>query len=98
MIPSLSALRPRRFKVAATLAVGAVCLLLQLAPQLHSQAPAPTDPRVLAAVTALAGQLKAQQDEMVATQTKVEAQTAALREELRLLKIYSARSGSSLRH
>lgn len=80
------------------LVLAGVGLLAPFAPSGKSQAPAPADPRVLAAVTALAGQLKTQQDEMVAKQTKIEAQTALLKEELRLLRIYSARGGSSLRH
>ena len=46
-------------------------------------------------LTPLLTQLKKQQDDMVANQTKIETQTAALKEELRLAKIYSARGGGS---
>lgn len=87
-----------RSRFAVALLLGGVALLSQFASTGQSQAPAPTDPRLLAAVSSLAGQLKTQQDAMVANQTKIEAQTAMLKEELRLLRIYSARGGSSLRH
>lgn len=40
----------------------------------------------------LLAQLKKQQDDMTTNQTKIEAQTAALKEQLRIAKIYSARS------
>lgn len=73
-------------------------LLAQLASTAQSQAPGPVDPQVIAAVASLAGQLKTQQDQMAANQTKIEAQTALLKEELRLLRIYAGRSGGSLRH
>ena len=37
-------------------------------------------------------ELKKQQDDLTTNQTKIEAQTAALKEQLRIAKIYSARS------
>lgn len=86
--------RPR---FAAGLLLGGAGLLSQFSSTGQSQAPAEADPRALAAVTALAEQLKTQQEQMVANQTRIEAQTATLKEELRLLKIYSARAGSSPR-
>ena len=61
-------------------------------PESHSQAPASaaTNP----ALSALLVKLKTQQDLMVANQTKIEAQTALLKENLRQAKIYAARGGS----
>ncbi len=47
------------------------------------------------ALDAMLAQLKKQQEQMVANQTKVETQLAALKEELRLTKIYAARSGAA---
>lgn len=66
-----------------------------IAPNLHSQASGTMTSNV--ALTAMLTKLKAQQDDMVANQTKIEAQTAALEEALRQAKIYSARSGSGHR-
>ena len=43
-----------------------------------------------AALNAVLAKLKTQQDQMAANQTKIEAQTAQLKEELRQAKIYSA--------
>lgn len=61
----------------------------------RSQAPATTTSNV--ALNAMLTKLKAQQDEMAANQTKIEAQTAQLAEQLRQAKIYAARSGSGHR-
>ena len=47
------------------------------------------------AFNALVGQLRKQQDQIAANQTKIEAQLAAAKEEVRQVKIYSARSGSA---
>ena len=66
-----------------------------IAPNGHSQAPGTTTSNV--ALNALLTKIKAQQDEMAANQTKIEAQTAQLEEALRQAKIYSARSGSGHR-
>jgi len=49
------------------------------------------------ALTGLLTQIKAQQDQMAANQTKIEAQTALLEEALRQAKIYGARAGSGHR-
>ena len=46
-----------------------------------------------AALTPLLTKLKAQQDQIAANQTKIEAQTATLKEEVRQAKIYAGRSG-----
>ena len=47
------------------------------------------------ALDAMLAQLKKQQEQMVANQTKVETQLAALKEEIRQAKIYSARAGGA---
>lgn len=65
------------------------------APQVRSQAPAAS--AVNPAINALLLKLKTQQDAMVANQTKIEAQTALLKENLRQAKIYAARGGSGHR-
>ncbi len=62
-----------------------------LAPATYSQAPLASTNN--AALTGLLTKLKAQQDQMVANQTKIEAQTAQLKEEIRQAKIYAGRSG-----
>lgn len=95
--PPLAKLVPRP-RLAVALLLAGVGLLSQFASTGQSQAPAAADPRVISAVASLADQLKTQQEDMVANQTKIEAQTAVLKEELRLLRIYSSRGGSSLRH
>ena len=46
-----------------------------------------------AALTPLLAKLKAQQDQIAANQTKIEAQTATLKEEVRQAKIYAGRAG-----
>ena len=66
-----------------------------LAPQGHSQATATTTSN--AALNALLVKIKSQQDEMVANQTKIEAQTALLKENIRQAKIYAGRAGSGHR-
>lgn len=62
-----------------------------LVPAGHSQLPASKMVSV-DALTPLLTQLKKQQDDITANQTKIEAQTDALKEQLRIAKIYSARS------
>ncbi len=47
------------------------------------------------AFNALVGQIRKQQDQIAANQTKIETQLAAAKEEVRQVKIYSARSGSA---
>jgi hypothetical protein len=90
---SLPARFPRWRLAAALMACAALSGWLAT-PDGHSQAAsAGLDARSMSALAGLVGQLKLQQDKMAANQTKVEAQTAALKEEMRLLKIYSARGG-----
>lgn len=66
-----------------------------LAPEVHSQAAAAATSN--AALVGPLAKLKAQQAQIVANQTKIEAQTALLKEELRQSKIYSARGGAGRR-
>ena len=49
------------------------------------------------ALDAMLAQLKKQQEQMVTNQTKIETQLAALKEEIRLTKIYAGRSGGANR-
>ncbi len=84
----------RWLTAAMILCATAFCSML-IAPDGHTQAPASTTSNV--AINALLAQLKTQQDQMAANQTKIEAQTAQLQEELRQAKIFSARSGSGHR-
>ena len=88
----------RRFS-RSTLALaicGAVVLVGWFVPtNSRSQAPAATTNN--AALNAMLTKLKAQQDQMAANQTKIEAQSAQLAEELRQAKIYAARAGSGHR-
>ena len=72
-----------------------LCAGWWLAPESQSQAPAVSTSN--AALTPLLAKLKAQQDQVAANQTKIEAQTAQLKEELRQAKLYSARGGSGHR-
>ena len=83
--PSLAAIL-----VAATVLGGSL-----FTPEGHSQAPATTTPS--AALDAVLVKLKTQQDAMVANQTKIEAQTALLKADLRQAKIFAARGGSGHR-
>ena len=76
----------------SVLVVGGWCL----APEVHSQAPSATSIPT-ATLLPLITKLKAQQAEIAANQTKIEAQTALLKENLRQAKIYSARGGSGHR-
>ena len=66
-----------------------------LAPEVHSQAPNAATPN--AALVPLLTRLKAQQAQLAANQTKIEAQTAVLKEDLRQAKLFSARGGGSRR-
>ncbi len=61
----------------------------------RSQAPAAATSNV--ALNAMLTKLKAQQDQMAANQTKIEAQSAQLAEQLRQAKIYTARAGAGHR-
>ena len=76
--------------------VGMTIISGWLFPQaVRSQAPGATTSNV--ALNSMLTKLKAQQDQMAANQTKIEAQTSQLEETLRQAKIYSARSGSGHR-
>ena len=63
-----------------------------LAPRGFSQAPGTVTAN--ATLTPMLTKLKAQQDQLVANQTKIEAQTTQLKEEIRLTKIYASRAGA----
>ena len=62
---------------------------------LFRPSPASAAPPALSAeaLDALIAQLKTQQEQITANQTKIETQTAALKEEVRLAKIYASRGG-----
>ena len=66
-----------------------------ITPNGFSQAPAASTPN--AALAVMLSKLKAQQQQIVANQAKIEAQTALLKEEVRQAKIYSARGGAGRR-
>ncbi len=84
--------RPFAVILLATVALGGWLA----APEVHSQAPqAATTSN--AALNTLLVKLKSQQDAMAANQTKIEAQTALLKENIRQAKIYAARGGSGHR-
>ncbi len=90
--------RPRRLPASATIVATLAAVVIGgwcLTPEGHSQAPAVSTPNAMLAN--LLGKLKAQQAEIIANQTKIEAQTALLKEELRQSKIYSARGGAGRR-
>ena len=86
LLPTLPALT-----VLATVVVGGWCL----APELHSQAPGNATPN--SALVPLLAKLKLQQAQIAANQTKIEAQTALLKEDLRQAKLFSARGGGARR-
>ena len=77
--------------VSFTALTGVVAAGWLLVPDVHSQLPA-SKMIAVDSLTPLLTQIKKQQDDITANQTKIEAQTDALKEQLRLAKIYSARS------
>lgn len=81
----------RSSPVLAPLAVvlGVILIGWSLAPEGRSQAAASAD---ATALPALVEKLKAQQAQMLTNQASIETQTDALKEELRLAKLYSARA------
>ena len=90
--------RVSRFRPFPVLLVGAAVLLaagLGAPATSRSQGGGTTVALSTDAFNALVGQLRKQQDQIAANQTKVEAQLAAAKEEVRQVKIYSARSGSA---
>jgi hypothetical protein len=70
-------------------ALGIILVGWALAPEGRSQAAASAD---ASALPALVEKLKAQQAQMLTNQASIETQTDALKEELRLAKLYSARA------
>ena len=92
-VPSLRTNRPGLATVTLTIVL---CAGWWAAPESHSQAPAAATTSN-AALNALLTKLKTQQDQVAANQTKIEAQTAQLKEEIRQVKLYSARGGSGHR-
>ena len=95
MVQNVSSLRASRpglvtLTVAVVLGTG-----WWFAPASQSQAPTATTNN--AALNALLAKLKTQQDQAAANQTKIEAQTAQLKEEIRQAKLFSARGGSGHR-
>ena len=95
MVPTVSSLRGSRHGLAALIVAAVLCAGWWLTPESQSQAPAASTNN--AALNALLTKLKTQQDEIAANQTKIEAQTAQLKEEIRQVKLYSARGGSGHR-
>ncbi len=92
MIRSLVSRRSSRVALLPLLTVAALGVSWLFVPEGRTQAPTASTNN--AALTALLTKLKTQQDELAANQTKIEAQTAQLKEELRQAKIFSGRGGS----
>ena len=92
MIRSCFPNRPSRSSLLALLTVATLSISWLLAPAGYTQAPAAATTN--AVLNGLLAKLKTQQDQLAANQTKIEAQTAQLKEELREAKIYSGRGGS----
>ncbi len=95
MPQTVSSLRGSRHGLVALAVAAVLCFDWWLTPESQSQAPAASTNNV--ALNALLTKLKTQQDEIAANQTKIEAQTAQLKEEIRQVKLYSARGGSGHR-
>ena len=96
MVPNASSLRASRPGLLAATVTIVLCAGWCLAPEGRSQAPA-TATTSNAALNALLAKLKTQQDQVAANQTKIEAQTAQLKEEIRQVKLFSGRGGSGHR-
>ena len=88
-------LRSSRGLLAVILLAAALTGGWLLAPEGHSQVPVPMTAN--ASLIPLLAKLKSQQDEIAANQTKIEAQEALLKENLRQAKLYAARGGSGHR-
>ena len=95
MSQTVSSFRGSRHGLVALTVATVLCVGWWLTPEGQSQAPAASTNN--AALNALLTKLKTQQDEIAANQTKIEAQTAQLKEEIRQVKLYSARGGSGHR-
>ena len=91
----LSKLQNSRTSLAVILMAAIVLGGWLFTPEGHSQAPAAASSS--AALSAALVKLKTQQDAIAANQTKIEAQTALLKENIRQSKIYAARGGSGHR-
>jgi hypothetical protein len=83
--------RPIHGFVPFVLLCGVLAASWIVTPESHSQAASAPAAINVEALTGLVGKLKAQQDVMVANQTKIEAQTALLKEQVRQAKIFAAR-------
>ena len=95
MVKTFPGPRNSPWSTALIAACGVILFGWLAAPRSLSQAPGTMTNNV--ALNGMLAKLKAQQDQMAANQTKIEAQTAQLQEELRQARIYSARSGSGHR-
>ena len=84
--------RPSRAVLLPVLAITTLGVSWLLTPEGRTQVPAASTNN--AALNGLLAKLKTQQDQLAANQTKIEAQTAQLKEELRQAKIFSNRAGS----
>lgn len=93
MIRTFISRRSSRVALLPLLTVAALSVSWLCVPEGRTQAPAAVTTSN-AALNAVLAKLKTQQDELAANQTKIEAQTAQLKEELRQAKIYSGRGGS----
>ena len=91
MLKPLSTISQMPRLLALTVLASVVVSGWLLVPDGHSQLPA-SKMVSIDTLTPLLTQLKKQQDDITANQAKIEAQTDALKEQLRIAKIYSARS------
>lgn len=86
----MKSVRPSPSLAFAILAAIALLLVaLSIAPRAQSQLSAPAPQAYLQVVE----QLKKQQDTMVANQAKIDEQMSNIKEEMRLIRIFSKRSG-----
>ena len=92
MFRPLPSHRLSRAVIVPLLTVATLSVSWLLVPDARTQAPAASTNN--ATLNALLAKLKTQQDELAANQTKIEAQNAQLKEELRQAKIYVGRGGS----
>ncbi len=92
MQPRYPAARPLPGLVPLILLCGVLTVSWMVSPENHGQAPAAPAAAVNSeALAGLVDKLKAQQDLIIANQTKIEAQTALLKEQVRQAKILAAR-------
>ena len=91
MLQTPSILRAPRAVLLPLLITTALGVSWLFAPEGRTQVPAAASTSN-AALNALLAKLKTQQDQLAANQTKIEAQTAQLKEEIRQAKLYSARA------